>query len=162
LSRSSPDRTGCTPARFDFGGFLSSAAKWVGVGAAVACIVASGGICGVVTAVAIGLSVANNFPRAASGRVSWWGALRDSAIDAIGGRFKAVRSLGRYLPRHFGGYGSRIGRFLGHGHINGSYRQAWQAGRARTVYRASVQAYYGARSYTGINGIAYHHRYLDD
>lgn len=78
--------------------------KWVkrgvlasGVAAAVGCIVATAGACGVATAVAVSASAASNAWGAYKKETTWGRAIQNTAVDIGFSRFKAVRSVGK-LP----------------------------------------------------------------
>jgi RHS repeat-associated protein len=98
-------------------GWLRHAAKWGGVIAAGACIVATAGACAVITLGAVGLSLANNAERWRSGEVSGRGALRDSALDVAFGRFKAARLKWSYISRY-----RRGTRLVSHESLASAYR----------------------------------------
>lgn len=111
---------------------------YLSYGAVGACVFATAGLCGIATVATIAYSGYSNYRSWRSGRTSGWHAAASFGYDAVGYRFRALRS---YRARHLWGSASR---WVSSTHrIVRSYhpwryaaRAAYNAGSAYKTYRA--------------------------
>jgi hypothetical protein len=74
-------------------GWLRKSAKWLGVAAAVGCVVATAGVCGGLAFAAVAASAAWNARQAYTGRQSWKRAAINTGFDAASIAFRRITSL---------------------------------------------------------------------
>lgn len=136
---------------------VADAGKWtwkhrVAIAGAVAfgaCVLATAGACAVASAVAVGFSFASNYSRWRSHKMSTGDFAASTAIDVLAGRFKAVRFMGKYKPRHY--RGAKIRRWWRHNYSFRSTKRAFQRHPWRSAGRVGRQAYGAYRSVSGRN-----------
>jgi YD repeat-containing protein len=144
-------------------GWLRKSAKWLGVAAAVACVVATAGVCTGLAFAAVAASAAWNARQAYTGRQSWKRAALNTGFDAASIAFRPLRawnmrragSVARYAKSfHVGRHRvSSIGRSA---RTKISHRARWHVSHTAKTWRtrpwrsagvAAVNAGYGTRSY---------------
>ena len=144
-------------------GWLRKSAKWLGVAAAVGCVVATAGVCGGLAFAAVAASAAWNARQAYAGRQSWKRAAINTGFDAASLAFRPLRawntrragSVARYAKSfHIGRH--RVSSIGHQGRTRISHRARWHFAHTAKTWRtrpwrsagvAAVNAGYGARSY---------------
>ncbi|WP_461024679.1 RHS repeat-associated core domain-containing protein [Thalassiella azotivora] len=136
-----------------------SAAKWIGVGAAVACVIASAGLC---AAASIGAAVVSGISAYRSGKRGW-GLAGSVAWGAAGAKFGVASRWGALAGRHARSTTSWFGKSSGRRAVGSwtagvrsgirrygrSWQGNWRLNRGRVVRRTALQAGLGFASYKG-------------